>query len=90
MLDDLSARLGSSRELIQVLAAEAIVWNDGSLGCPKPGEFYTEALVPGYRVVLESGGKQYSYHASEKGYFFLCESPLPGRGQPSGGLTPSS
>jgi hypothetical protein len=88
MIDDLVAQLGVSRQDVMVVAAEAVVWNDGSLGCPKPGEFYTQALVPGYRAILEVDGVQYNYHASEKGYFFLCGAPGSGRGLPSGRLTP--
>jgi len=88
MVDALVAQLGVSRQDIMVVAAESVVWNDGSLGCPKPGEFYTQALVPGYRVILEVDGVQYNYHASEKGYFFLCGSLGGGRGLPSDRLTP--
>jgi hypothetical protein len=33
---------------------------------------YTQALVPGYRVILEAGGTQYDYHAGNRGSFVLC------------------
>lgn len=89
MIDQLAAQLGTERQSITVASSEAITWNDGSLGCPKPGEFYTQALVPGYRVILEASGKQYDYHASERGYFFLCTAPLPGQNRLPGGSTPS-
>ncbi|MBN1313038.1 MAG: hypothetical protein JXB30_16620 [Anaerolineae bacterium] len=88
MIDKLAAQLSIDRQDIMVVAAEAVVWNDGSLGCPKPGEFYTEALVPGYRVILEVDGLRYDYHASENGYFFLCQSPQSGRGLPPDSRTP--
>jgi predicted small lipoprotein YifL len=80
MIDHLAAQLSVERQAISVAGAEAVTWNDGSLGCPKPGEFYTQALVPGYRVILEANGQRYNYHASEKGYFFLCAAPRPGLG----------
>lgn len=89
MIDDLVGQLGIERQGITVVSAEAITWNDGSLGCPKPGEFYTQALVPGYRVILEANGKQYNYHASEKGYFFQCATSLPGQNQLPGGSMPN-
>jgi len=73
ILSDLAQKIGVDGTTIQVLRSEAIIWNDGSLGCPKPGEFYTQALVNGYRVVLKAGDKEYDYHAAESGYFFLCE-----------------
>jgi hypothetical protein len=31
-------------------------WNDGSLGCPRPDQVYTQAITPGYHVVFEVGG----------------------------------
>jgi len=36
------------REKLAIVRAEAVVWNDGSLGCPEPGMMYTQALVNGY------------------------------------------
>jgi hypothetical protein len=71
---DLDQRSGVSQEAILVIRDQAVTWSDGSLGCPQPGVFYTQALVPGYWVVLQVGEKQYDYRASERGYFFLCES----------------
>lgn len=85
MVDDLSQRLDVSPESITVERAEEVVWRDGSLGCPQPGQFYTQALVHGYRVTLVAG-EQYHYHANDSGYFFLCENPAPppGGGPPTG------
>ena len=34
---------------------------------------YTQALVPGYQIKLEAGGKQLDYHASESGTVKLCK-----------------
>ncbi|HEX2154232.1 MAG TPA: hypothetical protein VHL52_09645 [Acidimicrobiia bacterium] len=72
---DLSERTGVPAEDIQVLAFEAVTWNDGSLGCPEPGKMYTQALVDGWRMVLEADGTTYDYHAGADGEPFLCESP---------------
>ncbi|MEJ7720727.1 MAG: hypothetical protein WKF58_09900 [Ilumatobacteraceae bacterium] len=41
---------------------ERVTWRDGSLGCPKQGELYTQALVPGRRVILRAGGSELAYH----------------------------
>ena len=38
---------------------------------------YTQALVPGYRVVVEAGGEEMYFHASERGDFQFCENPKP-------------
>lgn len=61
-----------AKEAITVSRAESIIWNDGSLGCPQPGEVYTQATVPGYWIVLEANGRSYNYHTAESGYFILC------------------
>jgi len=70
---DLAQRSGVTQEAILVIRDQAVTWSDGSLGCPQPGVFYIQALVPGYWVVLQVGEKQYDYRASESGNFFLCE-----------------
>ena len=77
ILADLEKRLGVTRESIAVVETEAVTWNDGSLGCPQPGMMYTQALVDGYRVALQHGDQTFDYHASDRGYFFLCEQGLP-------------
>jgi len=73
IIADLIKRTGAEREDIQVIRAEAVVWNDGSLGCPKPGEFYIQMLISGYWLVLEVEGVEYDYRVSDKGNFKLCE-----------------
>ena len=62
---------------VTIRTAEAVTWSDGSLGCPKPGMMYTQALVPGYRVVLEAGRATIEYHASERGSIRFCDDPQP-------------
>jgi len=88
IIADLVQRSGTSREDIQVVKAEAIVWNDGSLGCPKPGEFYIQILVSGYWIVMQVKGVEYDYRASDNGHFILCERngelpPVPPSSAPS-------
>ena len=67
---------GVPADEIEVVTAESVTWSDGSLGCPEPGMGYTQALVPGYRVVLDVAGDQVSYHAAEGGDFFACANPI--------------
>ncbi len=71
---DLVDRTAASPETITVVAAESKTWPDGSLGCPQPGMSYTQALVDGSRVLLETDGRLYAYHAGPDGEPFLCES----------------
>lgn len=85
ILKDLSERIHVTREGIIVIQDQSIVWNDGSLGCPQPGVFYTQAQVNGYWVILEAEGKRYDYRVADRGYFFLCNNgflPIPPRSTP--------
>lgn len=77
ILADAKERTGASADELRVVVAEAVTWSDGSLGCPQPGMGYTMALVPGYRVVVEAGGVEHHYHASERGAFTYCADPQP-------------
>jgi hypothetical protein len=77
IVNDAAERAGIQRDEVEVLTAESVTWNDGSLGCPEPGMMYTQALVPGYRVVVEAGGEEMHFHASEGGSFRFCENPKP-------------
>jgi hypothetical protein len=71
---DLADRLGVEPEEIEVVVAERVTWPDGSLGCPKPGMSYTQALVEGSRVVLGHDERVYVYNAGTDDQPFLCPS----------------
>jgi hypothetical protein len=49
---------GVGPEDIEVVVAEEVTWPDGALGCPEPDGMYTQALVEGYRIVLEVDGRR--------------------------------
>ena len=81
-LADAGRRSGAPPDAIQVVSAARVVWRDGSLGCPQPDMAYTQALVPGYRVVLMARGQRLDYHAGLRGEPQLCaagqaQDPLP-------------
>ena len=68
-----AARVGGvSVDDVRVTNAIAVTWPDGSLGCPEPGMAYTQALVPGYRILVRAGERLLEYHASNRGQFVLC------------------
>lgn len=67
------------RERLLIVRAQAVTWNDGSLGCPEPGMQYTQALVSGYWVVINAAGQTYDFRAGRDGNFRLCPE---GRGRP--------
>jgi hypothetical protein len=76
MRADLAAQAGSDARAARIVSSESVVWPSGALGCAKPGEIYTQALVPGYRVQFEVGGRTFTYHASARGFFKLCQNAL--------------
>jgi hypothetical protein len=71
--EDLAGRLGVSIETIEFIRLESVMWSDGSLGCPKPGVFYIQVMVEGYRITLQQGSKYYYYHGAGGKPPFLCE-----------------
>lgn len=73
---DLAGRLGEDPSSITVISAEAVVWPDGSLGCPEPGMIYTQAQVDGLLIRLSADGIEYRYHSGGRITTpFLCENP---------------
>jgi hypothetical protein len=72
---DVVARTGADPSEVHLVRDEAVVWSDGSLGCPEPGEAYPQFQVPGYRVVFELAGREYDYRCDDRGQARLCERP---------------
>lgn len=72
-------------EAVETLQFESVTWRDGSLGCPQPGASHTQALIPGYRVILRAGTQNFRYHASRSGAFVLCLNPAAGAALPETG-----
>ncbi len=76
------AALAWQLDALDVLAVgiEDVNWADGSLGCARPGGAYTQALVPGWRLVVRYQHREAVYHASRRGQWLLCPgapAPLP-------------
>ena len=69
---DLAKKLQISAEKIRISSMEATIWPDGSLGCPKQGITYTQALTPGFKLTLEADGKSYPYHTDENETVVFC------------------
>ncbi len=69
---DLVGRTGVSEAQITVVSATSEEWRDSSLGCPQPGGMYAQVITPGYRIVLEAGGKRYEYH-TDSSRVVLCQ-----------------
>jgi hypothetical protein len=72
ILDDAAARTNLARSELIVLQDQAIIWSDGSLGCPQPDMVYTMALVDGYHVIVQAGDQQLDYRSGNNNNFQLC------------------
>lgn len=72
---DLAERLAVDAAEIEVVSYEEVTWDSGALGCPEPGQMYTQALVEGSLTILAVDGTEYRYHAGRDGDPFLCENP---------------
>lgn len=77
MRDDVIRRSGANPGTVRLVRDESTTWSDGSLGCPRPGEFYTQSPVPGYWIVFEVAGRVYDYRSDDRGNFRLCEATRP-------------
>ena len=65
---------GVPADQVTVISAEEVTFPDGSLGCPQPGMVYTQALVDGYKIVAEAGGKTYDFRGTGS-TFRQCTNP---------------
>ncbi|MDT8305469.1 MAG: hypothetical protein RRC07_05995 [Anaerolineae bacterium] len=68
----LAERLGLEADDVIVSSVEAVTWPDSALGCPAPDMMYLQVLTPGYRIVLEVGGTEYTYHTDRSDQIVLC------------------
>jgi hypothetical protein len=77
LIERLIAELGAELERppsdVHIESVEPVTWRDGSLGCPEPGMFYTQALVPGFRVILVVAARRFDYRTGRAGTFRRCE-----------------
>ena len=71
-LEDTARRSGRDPAKLRVVLAAPVTWSDGSMGCPQPGQFYTQALVPGYRIVIAADSETFEYHGASNGEPFYC------------------
>lgn len=62
---------------VTVVSAEEVTWADGALGCPEDDGMYTQALVEGYRIVVEVDGREIHYHGGMGQGPFRCDDPQP-------------
>jgi hypothetical protein len=69
---DAATHLGVSRDTLRVEQVAPREWPDSSLGCPQPGQLYSQVVTPGYLIVISSGSHQLEYHTDERSRVTLC------------------
>lgn len=83
IMQEVANATGSTLADLTLVEARAVTWSDASLGCPEPGQMYTQALVDGFWVVIEVEGIEYDFRVGENGAFRLCPE---GQGEPPADL----
>ncbi|GAB1263700.1 hypothetical protein NBRC116493_31470 [Aurantivibrio infirmus] len=66
--------IGTDAE-ITVKTEEEVTWNNGAMGCPQPEGVYSQALIPGYRIILIANDREYAFHGRNNGEPFYCQTP---------------
>lgn len=72
-LIDAATHLGVSQDQLRIDQVQPQQWPDASLGCPQPGQLYSQVVTPGYLIIVSSkDGKQLEYHADARSRVTLC------------------
>lgn len=76
---DAAKRFNVAESAVVLVRAEQVTWGDGSLGCAERGMYYTQNLVPGFRIVAKTDAGELIYHTDSRGQARSCGSSLPPR-----------
>jgi hypothetical protein len=71
----LAGQLGAAAPAIRVVSVTPHDWPNAALGCEQPGQAYAQVITPGYILVLDAGGTQYTYNADAAGNVVTCPTP---------------
>jgi hypothetical protein len=82
---DAARRFKVAESAVVLSRAEQVTWNDGSLGCPQPGQMYTQMLVSGFRIWATTSAGKMEYHTDAHGAAVTC-----GDGRAGNSASPSS
>lgn len=79
----LAAELGIPSQEVAMLSSEPVEWPDASLGCPQPGMGHAQVVTPGYRFILQAGGREYELHTDQTGQsVVICHTATQELGDP--------
>jgi hypothetical protein len=65
--EELARQLGLDSLVIQLVETTPVDWPDACLGLPGSGESCAQVVTPGFRVVVEAGGKSYEFRTNREG-----------------------
>jgi pyruvate/2-oxoglutarate dehydrogenase complex dihydrolipoamide acyltransferase (E2) component len=74
-LADAARRQRVSEGDIALASWSPVTWDDGSIGCPRPGKAYTQSTVDGWLLLLRVEMTLLAYHAGPDGEFHFCAEP---------------
>ena len=72
MVADAARRFNVAENAVVLASAERLTWSDGSLGCPEPGQMYTQMLVAGISRGCDDQRRQMLYHTDSRGTAVTC------------------
>lgn len=67
VLQDVARNRGISAKELKITDYSRQTWRNGCLELPQPGEICTQALVPGWRVVVSNDVQSWIYHTNQNG-----------------------
>lgn len=73
---DFQERTGIPNDEIHVVSIKPAIWANSALGCPEMGKTYDEKKVKGFRILIESRGRQYTYHTDDDQKTMACPNIL--------------
>lgn len=82
ILRDAASHAGVPVASARLQRVERSRWPSSALGCPEPGMVYVQAVVDGWRVLIETPGSVLDYRVDARGRFRRCEAGVdaPGAG----------
>ena len=66
-INALMKQLNLSADKITLVSTEAVEWPDGCLGIVRMGVMCTQAVVPGFKIILEANDQKYEFHTNQNG-----------------------
>ncbi|HEY9771196.1 MAG TPA: hypothetical protein V6C71_22330 [Coleofasciculaceae cyanobacterium] len=67
VLNDAVKRTSKTVAALKIIEAQSQEWSDGCLGLGKPNQLCTQAIVPGWQVVVTDGLRNWTYRTDNTG-----------------------